>query len=161
MKISIVGSSGSGKTYLARKLSEKEWKKNLDRLLKKDSWIIEGVNPLVEVLEKADKIIYLRPSMLNALLSQWKRYFTDQRQRKEYGFLNNVKLTKYILRQFLQEPDPKEYKNPKYSRVRKVDRMVNKYAGKLIKFTSKKKASQFIQNSCARKWRMDTRSRSV
>ncbi|MBU1931621.1 hypothetical protein KJ965_02850 [Patescibacteria group bacterium] len=86
MKISIIGSSGSGKTYLARKLSEKykikhsnldyvffkhvvdksrielsekEWKKNLDKLLEKDSWIIEGVNPLVEVLEKADKIIGL------------------------------------------------------------------------------------------------------
>jgi len=172
MKICIIGPTGSGKTDLAKELSEryrikhtnldyvffkhvvdksrielpeKKWKENLNKLVSDKNWIIEGVNPLIEVFEKADKIIYLRYSLLQALYSQWKRYFTDARQRKEHGFANNVKLTRYLLRQYLQEPDPKKYKNPKYSRVRKIDRMMEKYTSKLIKFTSRKEANMFIK----------------
>ena len=172
MKIGIVGPSGSGKTFLAEELSEKykikhtnldyvffnhivdksrvelpekEWKEKLGKLLEEDNWIIEGVNPLIDVFNKADNIIYLRPSLFQSLFSQWKRYFTNPKQRKEHGFINNTKLTKYLLRQYLQEPDQKEYKNPKYSRVRKTDQITSKYKSKLIIFTSRKEVNAFIR----------------
>ena len=173
MRINIIGPSGSGKTYLAKKLSEKlkikhtnldyvffkhvvdksrielpetQWKKNLNKLIKEDNWIIEGVNPLTQVFEKADKIIYLRPSVVKALYSQWKRYFTDARQRREHGLINNLKLSRYLLRQYMQEPNPSEYKNPKYSRVRKIDKIVEDYKDKLILFSNRNEVNQFIKN---------------
>ena len=173
MRISIIGPSGSGKTYLAKKLSEKlkikhtnldyvffkhvvdksrvelpeaEWKRNLNKLIKEDDWIIEGVNPLKQVFGKADKIIYIRPSLLRALYSQWKRYFTDARQRSEHGFINNLILSRYLLRQYMQEPNPGEYKNPKYSRVKKIDKIVEDYKDKLILFRNRGEVNQFIEN---------------
>lgn len=93
-RIYIVGPSASGKTYLAKiiaskyripnvnldyifykhvvdkcreEVSEREWKSKLNKILKGKGWVIEGVNPINEVVERADKIIYLRPNLLSAL----------------------------------------------------------------------------------------------
>ncbi|MGE0792697.1 MAG: AAA family ATPase [Candidatus Woesearchaeota archaeon] len=86
VKIYIIGSSGSGKTYLARKLSkklnipffnldeiywetkyskersDKEKKKMLSKIIKENkSWIIEGVfSSFIDLaLKKADEVIWL------------------------------------------------------------------------------------------------------
>lgn len=151
-KIYVVGASGSGKTYLAKKLadkhkiiptsldyifykhtkektreelSEKEWNLKLQEVLRKKTWIIEGVNLIPDVFEKADLIIYLRKSLANTIFNQWKRYFSDPVQRREHGFVNNLKLSRYLARQHLQKEDLSKVNDVKYSRVRKLDRILN------------------------------------
>jgi adenylate kinase family enzyme len=155
----IIGPSGSGKTYLAKKISEKlniphinldyfffkhvvdkkreeipenEWRKNLDDLLVTDNWIIEGVNPIREVFNTADKIVFLNPPITIALFRQWKRYFTDPKQRKEHGFVNNLKLSRYLIKQYMQEEDKSKAEEPKYSRVTKINRILTEYKNKTI-----------------------------
>lgn len=159
MKINIIGPTGSGKTFLAEKLSQKlkipqvsldyvlfkhtrdkhreelpenEWRANLLKLLGEKDWIIEGVNPIIEVFETADMIIYLRPSISTALFRQWKRYFTDPKQKKEHGFKNNLKLSQYLIRQYQQHEDKGKEDDPKYSRVKKLDRILKKYKEKVV-----------------------------
>lgn len=95
-RIYVIGPSGSGKTYLAKVISkhfgiphtnldyvffdhkvsksrdeveEKEWKRRLNKLIKEDSWVIEGVNPINEVFETADQIIFLRLNIIDTLVS--------------------------------------------------------------------------------------------
>jgi adenylate kinase family enzyme len=96
-KIHIIGGPGSGKSYLAKKLSERYsipcydlddifWDKNqreyirtpeearqkkLSTILKNDSWIIEGVyyKWLADSFEDADKIVVLNTPVM---LRQWR-----------------------------------------------------------------------------------------
>lgn len=113
-------------------LPENEWRANLTKLLEEDNWIIEGVNPITQIFETADIIIYLRPSISTALFRQWKRYFTDPKQRKEHGFRNNLRLSQYLIRQYLQDEDKSKADDPKYSRVKKLDRILEKYKEKVV-----------------------------
>lgn len=91
-KIHIIGEVGSGKTYLAKKLSEKldlpyyqldnvVWRRTiekdirntpevrdeiLNKILERDSWIIEGVHYkwVLKSFKLSDVIIYLNPNTL-------------------------------------------------------------------------------------------------
>src|SRR3990167_6853203 len=92
-KVLIIGISGTGKTILARKLSdflkipithydelvwgkcwqeidEKIVERTLEKVVKKDRWIIEGyIQPAAKIkLEKTDRVIYLDYSGFQALL---------------------------------------------------------------------------------------------
>lgn len=159
MKINIIGPSSSGKTTLAKKLSEelkiphydldytlhesipgkkgrrelaeREWRKRLGEIFKRKDWIIEGVNPIKSVLEKADKIIYLKPPLAKSLYRQWKRYFTDPVQRSEHGFFNNLKLSRYIIRQYFKEADLTKLNDPMHTRLKSVEINLRKYKGKV------------------------------
>lgn len=171
MKLYILGPTASGKTRLANMLSQKynvehisldyiffrhvkdknrielsesEWKKEISTISKRKGWIIEGVNPIGEILDQADEIVYLRPKFFTALFNQWKRYFSDPKQRKEHGFINNLKLTKYLVKQYFQNSDEAQMNNPKYSRVKKTDLLLKKYMGKTIRLESQKAVNSFI-----------------
>lgn len=171
MRISIIGPSGSGKTYLAKKLAEKyniahanldyvfykhfvekdreqvpesEWKRNLNNILDESDWVVEGINPIIGVFEKADKIIYLRPSIVTALFRQWKRYFTDPKQRGEHGFRNNLKLSGYLFKQYTECEDAAKKDDPMYFRVSKVDRVLRSYSSKLVVLRTKDGVRQYL-----------------
>jgi adenylate kinase family enzyme len=160
MRISIIGPSSSGKTTLAKKLSqerkiphynldyiffepipgkkdrreltEKEWTVKLSKILSEKDWIIEGVNPIKEVFEKADKIIYLKPPVLKSLFRQWKRYFSDPVQRREHGFFNNLKLSRFLLRQYFKGEDLSSLNNPKHARLKNVEKILERYRSKVF-----------------------------
>lgn len=159
MKINIIGTSGAGKTTLAKKIAtekgipmysldtilhqkikekkgiewrtEKEYKKKLSQILRQKNWIIEGVNPIPEVLNHADKIVWLKPSLFTALYRQWKRYVTDKKQRKEHGFINNIKLSQYIIKQH-REDIPEKDADFKFVRVKKLERILEPYMSKTV-----------------------------
>jgi len=108
-KILILGISGTGKTTLARKLSEllnipayyldkfiwkenwveanqNEAEKNIRDIINKPNWIIEGwISPLAELkLQTADTILYLDYSGFRALLGGIRRWWKNKgKVRKE------------------------------------------------------------------------------
>ena len=101
MKIHIIGSSGSGKSYFAEKLSKKfniphydlddiEWKRKYDienepetkekllnEILKKDNWIMEGVYHTwcTKCFQDADRIYILNTSKTLCKIRILRRFF--------------------------------------------------------------------------------------
>ncbi len=171
-RIYVIGPSGSGKTYLANviskhfgishtnldyvffdhkvsksrdEVSDEEWKRRLNKLIREDSWIIEGVNPINEVFEIADQIIFLRLNIVETLVSQWKRYLTDEKQRREHGFINNLKLSRYLIKQHTEEENLLKSNDPKYFRVKKVDRILKSYSDKTLILKSRSEVNKFIE----------------
>lgn len=113
MKIYIMGSTASGKTTLARKLSkkynidyyeldkvvydddnghvkrsDKEIQKLFDKILKKDNWIIEDVGR--SKFEKgrilSDKIYYIKISKLTILKRVISRWIKQRLKLEEYNY---------------------------------------------------------------------------
>lgn len=173
MKISLIGSSGSGKTFLSKKLSEKtgtpatnmdylfyrhvkdksreevpevEWQANLSHILANNDWIIEGTRPLKIIFDAADKIIMLNPSIFTSLYRQWKRYFTDPIQRKQHGFKNNLKLSRGIIKQYFEKEDLTKSEDPTYYRISKVKRILKEYGSKVVYLNDTKDVNCFIEN---------------
>lgn len=171
-RIYVIGPSGSGKTYLAKVISksfgiphtnldyvffdhkvsksrdeveEKEWKRRLNKLIKEDAWVIEGVNPINEIFEIADQIIFLRLNIIETLVNQWKRYLTDEVQRKEHGFINNLKLSKYLIKQHVEDENLSKSDDPKYFRIRKVDRILKRYSDKTLVLKNRSDVNKFIE----------------
>lgn len=170
-RIYVIGPSGSGKTHLAKVISkhfdiphtnldyifydhkvsksrdeveEKEWKRRLTKLVKEDTWVIEGVNPINEVFKTADQIIFLRLNIIETLIFQWKRYLTDEVQRREHGFINNLKLSRYLIKQHIEVENLSKSNDPKYFRTRKVDRILKSYSNKTLIFKSRREVNKFI-----------------
>lgn len=173
LRIYIVGPTASGKTYLAKKLSEKlgveptsldyvfykhvkdksrievsekEWRQKLGNILNRKTWIIEGVNLIPDVLDDADKVIYLHPRLINSLIDQWVRYMKDPIQRKQHGFKNNLELSKFLIRQYRDSVDPTREKEIKYTRLSKTSKELKKYKDKTTKLTTRKQVNDFIRN---------------
>jgi adenylate kinase family enzyme len=168
MRISLIGPSASGKTTLARKIATRYGLKNfnLDNLLfrkvnnkkrisvsKEESlviidkissgknWVIEGLHPFDLIFERADLIIWLKPSFLTCIYRQWKRFFTDINQRRDYGFISNVKLSIYIFRQFFEEPN--YITDPKGTWIKSVEKRTFRFKEKLIIFSGSSKFDYF------------------
>lgn len=161
MKIYVIGSSGSGKTTYAKLLSKKyhlthynadylryiqlenvrgrmerdmdEYKKIIGDISKSDDWIFEGAQSIPSLLKNSDWIVWLNPGLLVALFRQWKRFFTDPKQRLEHGFIKNLKLSKGIIfSQHLGKYDPSRFDDPDYNHVKKLELLLSKYPEKLI-----------------------------
>ncbi len=128
MKVHIIGGAGSGKSYISKKLSKalniknyeldeifwddsdktfnkkatSEFRNNkLNKILKQDNWIIEGVyySWLYESFKKADTIIILNP---NIIIQQYrivkrflKRKFGYEKSNKKESLSNLLKLMKW------------------------------------------------------------------
>ena len=169
MRISIIGPSASGKTTLAKIISSKYHLKHisldhllftllpnkkrvavprhkylaqLEKITTKNSWIIEGINPIEKILNRADIIIWLKPSVTRCLYQQWKRFVIEKEQREKYGFFNNVNLSIYILKQHLGKPNPQN--DPKQTWVKSVSKILKKYKQKTVVLKSSKEAEELI-----------------
>ncbi len=136
MKIYIMGSTGSGKTYLSKKLSKKynitsyeldkivydqnnltkkrsnkEIEQTFSKIINSSSWIIEdiGRKRFIKGREKADKIYYIKISKLKTYKQMIKRWFLQRKGKEDY----NVKPTFKNL--FKQLSDVKLYKKQEKS----------------------------------------------
>lgn len=120
-KIYIIGISGSGKTYLANKLSKKlkidhldlddifwiskydkkrtdvECEKILKKYINKDSWIVDGVySAWTDVAAKScDVIVWLHYPIYKAMWGAIRRHFKDEKKWKSINEL--FSLLNYIM----------------------------------------------------------------
>ena len=161
MKFYILGSSSSGKTTYARLLSEKyslkhyntdylryvqkknkrgrvkrneeEYKAILNEINKSDNWVFEGLQTIPFLLDSADKIVWLKIPLVTSLFRQWKRFCTDEKQRKEHGFINNLKLSRGIIFSlYLGRYDQSKVDDPDYNHMKKIPKLLKKYSSKTI-----------------------------
>ena len=173
MRINIIGPSCVGKTYLAKKISTvvdwpsidldrifinqkllkknktfvyvspKEYHKKINQVLDKKNWIIEGVYPVKEVMELADKIVFIKFNLGKSLYWQWRRYLTDSNQRKDYGFWNNVCLSKDIIRQYLSWVT-NNIDDPTIFTLRKQEKLTRRYFDKVIRIDNDNDTNDFM-----------------
>ena len=149
MKIYIMGSTGSGKTYLSSKLSkkyqinsyeldrivydqenltvhrkDKEIKKDFEKIIQSKDWIIEdiGRKRFIKGRELCDKIYYIKISKFKTYLQMLKRW-SNQRKGIE---LYNMKPT--IKNLFKQLNDVRIYKREES----KILKELEEYKDKLI-----------------------------
>ena len=160
MKIALMGYAGSGKTFLAKYLSEKqnipvmhldevkytkEWKPIPDEqvlpivseFLQKDDWIIDGNYTYLfqkERLDAADKIILLLLPRLPCLL----RCIRRRKDRKAEGYVNDTNL--WFIQFVLFEGRNKE-RRKNYNRIRET------YQDKVITLRSQKEIDAFLQQT--------------
>ncbi len=113
MRIYIIGVSGSGKTTLGSKLGYLySWPVyNLDamavdasgnilpvsEILRKmnlgtEHWVVEGEFVLQEVLQRADRIIWLKTNITRTVIQLWKRYFTATGTNREISLGQTLSL---------------------------------------------------------------------
>lgn len=122
MRVYLLGLPGSGKTTLAKKLAAQHDLKHIEldeyfhywqdkkysrryfedfqaelliQLQQSDNWIIEGVNPIVEISHLADEISYLHTPSHQCVIRQWRRFATDpnQRDKARFNLFTNLGLT--------------------------------------------------------------------
>lgn len=129
-KIYILGSVGSGKTYLADKLSRKLkikkynlddifWKKKyttrekdsirrrkLDKLVNKREWIIEGIwtDWTSKAIKKSDIIIWLQTPYYLRSFRMFNRYLREKSKKENNSFKKTLKLIRYSGR-YMKEID--------------------------------------------------------
>lgn len=171
MKIYILGPSASGKTTLAKKIARKEdilifhsdfvlteyngrdrrkrtreeYMKKVKEILAKDKWIFEGKHIIKKLLEAADKIIWLKPSLFVTLFQQWKRYFTDKNQRERFTFINNLQLSSIIIHHYLGREDLSSKSDPRYAHQKKYKRILRKYRDKVIEIKSNNDIENLVE----------------
>jgi adenylate kinase family enzyme len=137
-KIYILGTAGSGKTYLAKKLSYKfkikhydlddiywsckyskkrdkrEMKIKLNSLIKNKKWIIEGVygSWIESAIKKADLVIWLDIPFRVLSWRIFKRHFTRLNKKNPESFKDTLGLIKYA-RKYKIENHSSSYKSHK------------------------------------------------
>lgn len=163
-KIRIIGTCGSGKSFLAKNLSKKlkiphydlddiffkirhsvrrkdqDIKKLIKNVLKKKSWIIEGLqyynHNLEKTFENADLLIWVNPHIGKVTYRLIKRFFTRILSRNE-KIKDNFKLLKTALKYKLRL-DTKTRKNH--------EDIIKKYSSKTIILKSNKQINNFLKN---------------
>ena len=118
MKIYIMGSTGSGKTYLSKILSnkynieafeldkivydqnnlmthrsDKDIEKDFDKIINKKSWIIEdiGRKRFYKGRLLADKIYYIKISKLKTYKQMIKRWYKQLKNKEDYNIKPTIK----------------------------------------------------------------------
>lgn len=161
MKLNIIGPSCVGKTTLASKISKEFGINSLDldevfidfdylektrrfkfvkpeiylkrigETLNNRDWIAEGVFPVIKIMNQADLIVYVRLFWLKPLIWQWRRYFTDKKQREVFGLRNNLILSKDIIRQYTEGFNQRLADDPTYFNNRKTEVLLERYRKKV------------------------------
>lgn len=118
MKIYITGSSGSGKSTYANRLSKELgiplfktddlYNSNKKRMFTMEEieetipiesdWIIEGAYYIPKYIKSADKVIYLKIGKLKTVLRILGRWLRDKEIRSKFSFLSTLKLIYTTLR---------------------------------------------------------------
>ena len=164
MKIHIIGCSGTGKTYLAKKLSNKyniprydldniywdnssekyetktEFEKRdklLQKILEKDSWIIEGIyyKWLEQSFKNAD-IIYVLDLPKYIYKFRIIKRFIKRKLRLEAGKKENLK----SLLNLLKWTDKFQNEN-----MKEIDKILEKYKEKVHFIKSKKEIDKILE----------------
>ena len=156
-KIYIIGGQGSGKTYLAKKLSEKlniihqdldrivykgknflvKWnlekrKERLEKILSRKQWVLEGAYTsewINSVIKKADLIVILD---MNSLIAR-KRVISRYLKRKEKDRFKDLL---FLL---------KSAKNYRKEKIPKIVELARKNKKRYIQLTTKKQINNFIK----------------
>ena len=162
MKIYILGLAGSGKTYLANKLSKgniprhttdwllydrsnddkklkltyEQYLSRIKNLVEESSWIIEGVHFFHEVADSADLIVFIDPPIYLSCFRILKRYFTDSDYRKVYSFSENLNLIKKSMVNYYSKPEEYLLNYPKYKNRKKYQLKLKDYSNKTRIITS-------------------------
>lgn len=96
-----------------------------------NNWIIEGVFPVREVMEKSEMIIFMKPFFLVPIFRQWRRFFTDSFQRKTFGFKTNATfLTPDIFKQYFSKRGCDVLEDPTQFSIKKYELMLAAYKDK-------------------------------
>lgn len=162
MKIYIMGSTASGKTTLARKLSKKynidyyeldkvvydddnghvkrsdeEIQKLFDKIIKKDNWIIEDVgrSKFEKGRELSDKIYYIKISKLTILKRVISRWIKQRLKLEEYNYPPTFMQLIDMLKITIS------YFNKESSKLEKLDQHKEK-----VMFLNKKKIKKILKN---------------
>ncbi len=159
MRIAIMGYVGSGKSVLARNLSQKlsipkleldeiafdkNWKAvdrsrilpDIASFMNQESWIIDGnYDGLLQEkrLEMADKIIFVMLPRLQCLMRALKR----TKERKAAGYHNDI--NPWFLRFLLFDCRSKDRRDA-------YDRIAKAYASKLVVLTSQLEINQYLED---------------
>jgi adenylate kinase family enzyme len=162
-KIMIVGSVASGKSTLARKITDIThiptifvdtilWKSNwvyigdeaaleeLDTLSQRDSWIIEGyVAPKIKDLlfHRADTILFLEYPRLITLFQYIKRWWQHRKNPRPELNGNTEKFRFKLIKRILQKEESSQLNKT-------LER--NEFKNKVIKLTSPKETIEFLKN---------------
>lgn len=173
MKINIIGLPASGKTTLATNLTKAysipclnldthvfkmlkkkkrvrvpsdTYLKTVMNFMNKKSWIIEGIYTFDEVIKKADVIIFIERSFSRLIYLQWRRFFTDSNQRREYGFISNIKLSWFIYNLYFNKVGVAVYDNKEPLTLFDIRQKLSKYKKKVRIMHTGYEMNKFVQN---------------
>lgn len=133
----------NGKRSKRMEPSPEEYKREVGDIFKQKGWVVEGRYVIEEIIKEADTVILIKLNPLLSISRQWKRYFTDEAQRKNHGFVNNLRLSISIIKQFYGKEDLSRDKDLKYFRLSKAFRMLEKYKNKVRVINNQKQLSEF------------------
>lgn len=162
-RIFIIGVSGSGKTWLAEKLSNKlkikkynlddiEWIKKynkrrdyknkikkLNEIVKDKKWIIEGVYThwTENAVKKADIIIWIKPKSKKLIFRLIKRFISDKIKGRNKKIKDLKNLIKFAKNYNLYKEKNEAYKNHKI--------LVEKNKKNLIILKNNKETKSFLR----------------
>lgn len=162
MKILIIGIVASGKTTLARKLSQnlniphyeidsivhddlnkrkripEEQEKIIKEIDKQQDWIIEGTlrKNLHYLLDVADKIIYLDIPLQTRKIRIFSRYIKQKLGLEKCNYKPTLKMLKQMYKW------TNDYENEREKR----ESQLNEYSNKLIKINNNKNWKECIKN---------------
>ena len=168
-RIYILGTVGSGKTYLANKLSkilkikhydlddifwakkfgekrdEKERDKLFRNLCRNKAWIIEGVYSVwVEGgIKKSDLVIFVDPKTLTLLYRIIKRYISREKSRRKgkERYQENLRDVFGLMKSVMK------YKNKKFERgYYKHKELIDKHQVEVIYLKSRKEINRFLKD---------------
>lgn len=128
---------------------KKKYKKDIKEFLRerKDSWVVEGVYCVEEIMKEADLIIYFKLPFIVPLFRQWKRYFTDRFQRERYGFKSNlVNLMPDIWVQYFTNRGCDKLDNPLIFSNRKTEKVIDRFEGKVRRVFSTFEANKLTKS---------------
>ncbi|MBU1118001.1 hypothetical protein KKD37_03495 [Patescibacteria group bacterium] len=115
--------------------SKEDGEKIINDFFKKNKdWIIEGVFPVWSVFKNADIIIFMKPSFVILIFRQWYRFFSDEFQRRTFGFKTNLTfLTPDIVKQYFSRRGCNDLKDPVEFSVKKYEQILDNFRDKTIK----------------------------
>lgn len=107
-------------------------KRAIQKVLAKDSWIIEGIYILDEIFAQADVIILVKHNIFRVLLWQWKRLLSDSFEWQRFGIWHNLILSQIIWNQFFSRKDYYHRVGIDYPTMKMFKKICDKYKDKVL-----------------------------